>query len=732
MKRRILIALVAAALVCPPAPAAQPVRVGSRLELLVDDGLIDKMTGARRKLHRPIPCEVAIVHDNPWEGNSSGYHTVFQDGNLYRMYYRGLQMDLTGDKLKYPHRQVICYAESKDGIRWTRPELGLIEFNGSAKNNIIWDGLGSHNFAPFKDANPNCPPAARYKALGGAKNEGGLYAFQSADSIRWSLMSDKPVVTDGYFDSQNLAFWDSVSGQYREYHRDFRDGRDIKTSTSKDFLHWTKPAFLEYTGGRLTQLYTNQITPYYRAPHILLGFPTRYIAGRGLLTPFNERIARVSKRFGTDYTDGGFMTSRDGKTFTVWPEAFIRPGPLRPGQWMYGANYQNWGIVETRSPIPNAPDELSIYASEGGWVGDGNRMRRYTLRIDGFVSVNASMNGGWFVTRPLVFDPPTGKRTRPKPPPNAGPVFIDASKPIRGKRSLVFRKPATITLPGTRNLGDQVTLAVHVRDVPAGHRRLFSAYNGGPTKPKELYFDVGADDGAIRFEYDGTAAKADAALTDRWNKSRSAVHHIAATWDDGVITIYFDGKPVAHGGKKGLGPITLQLGDVRFAEDYPPASLTNEPFLGAADDILVLRRVLNAKEIESLAAKGAVGVIRTDADDGVLYDMEDDQGSRIADKLAHDKAAHAVLPGPPEPGDVELVINYATSAAGSVQCEILDKAGKPIPGFSLAEADEIYGDHIERPVTWRKSSELKDLAGKPVRLRFVLKDADLYSFRFRN
>ncbi len=126
-------------------------------------------------------------------------------------------------------------------------------------------------------------------------------------------MSDHSPITEGRFDSQNLAFWDSTRKHYREYHRHLREGRDIMTSTSSDFSDWTDPVFLEYSPERLTQLYTNQIAPYYRAPHIFLGFPTRYITGRGLLTPLNERIARISEGFGRNYTDGGFMTSRGGR-----------------------------------------------------------------------------------------------------------------------------------------------------------------------------------------------------------------------------------------------------------------------------------------------------------------------------------------------------------------------------------------------------------------------------------
>jgi len=471
-----------------------PVEIGSRLELMVDRFLIDSIKGARRKLHHPTPQEVALARNKPWEGNVSGYTTVFRDGDLYRMYYRGTHTIYTQGKVSSPHREVVCYAESKDGIRWKRPNLGLVEFDGSKQNNILWDGIGSHCFTPFRDANPDCPAEAKYKAISRGRPQGkkGLYIFQSADGIHWSLIREKPVITTGVFDSQNLAFWDSLRGEYRAYLRDFRDGRDIRTCTSQEFVDWTEPVFLEYAPRRVSQLYTNGVLPYYRAPHIFLGFPTRYVdygwAESTKQLPqrkFRELVASSSRRSGTAFTDGMLMSSRDGRQFDIWPESFLRPGIQRPGSWFYGDNYQNWGLVETKSKLAGAPRELSIYVSEAGRQRDGNRLRRYTLRIDGFVSVNAPMSGGELVTKPLKFE-------------------------------------------------------------------------------------------------------------------------------------------------------------------------------GSA-----------------------------------------------------------------------LVLNLATSAAGSIRVEIQDAKGKPLPGFSLADCPEVFGDAIERTVSWKNGSDVAGLAGKPVRLRFVLKDADLYSFRFR-
>ncbi|HUT36660.1 MAG TPA: hypothetical protein VNE39_24435 [Planctomycetota bacterium] len=394
--------------------AAEPLAIGSRLELLMDDYLIERMGGAAQlRMHRPIPREICLVLDAPWEGNGCGYVTVLQDGDTYRMYYRGHTMKVEGGKVTQPNPMVTCMAESKDGIRWAKPELGLFEFAGSKRNNIVRVGDLCHDFSPFVDANPACPPEARYKGVGALGMRKGLLAYQSPDGVRWSPMNDgKPVITQGAFDTQNLAFWDAGRGEYRAYVRDFRDGvRDIRTATSKDFIHWTEPAWLVYPGAAKEHLYTNQIKPYYRAPHLFIGFPTRYI-DRGwspamkALSELEHRElrAKANRRYGTALTEGLLMTSRDGLTFHRWPEAFLRPGLRLKGNWKYGDNYIAWHVVETASHLPNSPNELSLYATEGYWTGTSVHVRRYTLRMDGFVSASAPMSGGEFVTRPFTFE----------------------------------------------------------------------------------------------------------------------------------------------------------------------------------------------------------------------------------------------------------------------------------------------------------------------------------------
>ena len=374
-----------------------PIDMGSRLELFVDDELLDRLSqGARRKLNRPTPREVVFVSDRSWEGNILFHVTIFRDEDRYRMYYRGQHFDEA--KRKVSEHKVICYAESDDAVRWQRPELGIHEFNGSTANNIILDcksGAARNGaFAVFKDENPRCPPESKYKALALHRENGnGLYAFHSKDAIHWSLMHDRPVITEGAFDSHNLAFWDGERGEYRDYHRYFSAGiRDILTATSTNFVEWTEPEPLKYPGAPSEHLYTNSIIPYARAPHICVGFPKRLIPGRAPLKPHPN----------PGVSDGVFMSSRDRVEFSRWSEAFIRPGP-QTDSWVNRNVFTAWGIIETASSIQGAPNELSIYTTEGYYSGASTRLRRNTLRIDGFVSIDAPLTGGEVLTKPIVF-----------------------------------------------------------------------------------------------------------------------------------------------------------------------------------------------------------------------------------------------------------------------------------------------------------------------------------------
>jgi hypothetical protein len=362
--------------------AEVPLDIGSKLELFVDDFLIDELKGDTQQfVHQPKPQEVVLVTGEPWEGNTCAYYSIFRDGDVYRMYYRGSHGDVKTGKTQHP--EVTCYAESRDGIHFTKPKLGLVEWDGSKENNIILEGLGTHCFVAFRDENPNCKPEARYKGISRGRPVGqkGLYIFHSADGIRWSLTKNEPVITDGYFDSQNLAFWDPVEKQYVDYHRTFTNNvRSIMTCTSSDFVNWTKPVLLKYPAETPNQhLYTNAIRPYERAPHIKVGFPTRY-------RPSDSQVEPI------------FMSSRDGLNFQRWNKAVI-PTDAPKERDGNRSNYMANSLVS----LKGNDRELAVYGSEAYYEGPDSRLRRFTYRVDGFVSVRAESEGGELLTKPLRF-----------------------------------------------------------------------------------------------------------------------------------------------------------------------------------------------------------------------------------------------------------------------------------------------------------------------------------------
>ncbi len=402
-------------------------RVDANWELFVDGAVIDALKdNASLRLHHPVPQEVVLECDRPWEGNTSGYFTVLKDKDRFRMYYRGSDWDVATKRETHP--QVTCVAESSDGIRWERPNTGLFTFRRSRRNNIVWIGPESHNFAPLVDTNPQCDPRAHYKALGsvpGASEWGALGALVSPDGIRWQKLSEAPIITEGHFDSLNTAFWDEPRQRYLEYHRVWHEGtRDILMCESPDFVRWSKPRLIEWGDAPREHLYTNAICPYFRNPRILIGFPMRFVDGR----------QKVAEDPYPAACDGVLIASRDGLRFKRWQEAFHRPGPQRE-RWVNRNNMPAWGLLVTRSAMRGCPDEISFYSPEGYYLpGSKVRLRRFTFRLDGFVSVNAPASGGEVLTRTLIL---TGSRLQLNYATSAaGSVKVEATdpagNPIRG------------------------------------------------------------------------------------------------------------------------------------------------------------------------------------------------------------------------------------------------------------------------------------------------------------
>lgn len=156
--------------------------IGSNRELFVDSFLIDKIINAQLVMHTPVDRGPVLYFDKPWEGPSSGYVSILKDSGTFKMYYRG-NTPLDDDRVC----NATCYAESKDGVNWIKPNLGLLEVKGTRKNNILlyYNESIEHNFSPFLDTHKGVPPEQRYKGIGGI-DIFGLFAYASPDGIHWS------------------------------------------------------------------------------------------------------------------------------------------------------------------------------------------------------------------------------------------------------------------------------------------------------------------------------------------------------------------------------------------------------------------------------------------------------------------------------------------------------------------------------------------------------------------
>ena len=389
--------------------------VGNRREFFWDETMIDvSKTTATPRIHEFVRRESVLTHDEAWEGDGSNYHNLVCDNDLYRLYYLG--WSTTGsDGIR------VCYAESKDGIHWVKPKLGLRDYNGSKENNIILDKTDFRfdNFYVFIDKNPTCAVDEKYKGIASNGN-GVLIYFYSSDGINFKKGSQFSV--KGEFDSMNVIFWNEESRKYMGFIRDFHgltdpanlwSGlRDIRYIESEDFMTWSEPKLLDFGDADDYALYTNCVSQYYRGKHVLVGFPTRYVERKEWTDTFDQltgkekRLARykLQPRYGLTTTDCIFMTSRNGYSWKRYDEALHRPGPEEPHNWVYGDGYPAIGMIETPGSFPGTDNEISMFMVANHWMEIPAELYRYTIRTDGFVSYHATYKPQILTTKPFIFE----------------------------------------------------------------------------------------------------------------------------------------------------------------------------------------------------------------------------------------------------------------------------------------------------------------------------------------
>ena len=364
----------------------------------MDHYIIESLKNVDLTLHEPRDEGPVLFFDNPWEGQFSGYCTIIKDDNLFRAYYRGIPT--AGDDGN--KNEVTCYAESKDGIKWYKPNLKIYEINGTINNNVILYNAApvTHNFSPFLDSKPGIPDNKKYKALGGTVKS-GLIAYSSPDGIHWDKIQNEPVITDGKFDSQNVAFWSAAEQKYISYFRTwtedgFKGFRSVGRATSEDFINWSKTDQMTFGDTPLQHLYTNQTHPYFRAPQIYVAIAARFMPKRQVVDEKSAKELNVNPKYFKDCSDAVFMTTRGGSNYDrTFMQGFICPG-IGLKNWVSRTNYPALNVVQT------GPEEMSVYVNQD-YAQPSAHLHRYSLRLDGFTSAYAPFEGGELITKPFIF-----------------------------------------------------------------------------------------------------------------------------------------------------------------------------------------------------------------------------------------------------------------------------------------------------------------------------------------
>ena len=421
MKR--VLSLVAALTAATLARGQDTLDLGTRRQLFVNAHLIERLDGLTLRLQEPQPADIVLKSDEPWEGYHNFGIGVFYHQGRYHLYYRAMPGETFG-------KHYAAVALSDDGINWSKPNLGLVEVSGTAENNIVAleDENGrlqpaTTNLDFWLDTNPRAPQAERFKLVtyqtnGGPHTPGpnsGDDAVHTAtfwvseDGFRFRKKDPKPEFSSSLknsFDSFNVYFWSELEQQYICYFRWYDRVRTIARVTSKDLMTWSQPVPMTYGDTPRENLYTNQTEPYFRAPHLYVALPARFMEGRtGIMTDeqfqqldISEFYKKRAKVFNGHPADGVLMTTRAGSTEydRTFMESFVRPG-IGLENWVNRGNYPLRGIIQT------GPTEMSFYVMRH-YMQPSWHIQRMILRLDGFASLHAPFEEGEMVTKPFTFD----------------------------------------------------------------------------------------------------------------------------------------------------------------------------------------------------------------------------------------------------------------------------------------------------------------------------------------
>jgi len=397
--------LVAAALSGLFASALPASAIAPRPDYLVLDArLIERADNVSLKLGtvRKDPHNPLFKEDKPWEVRYDNVYAnvIFdREAGLYKCWYSPFIVDeVTAGTppekragVKYhgtPIREMgLCYAVSRDGIRWDKPALGLIDYQGSTANNLVMRSC--HGAGILKDESDK-DPARRYKLFSGEqipRHPRRVQVAFSPDGLHWSRPLICPDLGPGLVgDTHNNALWAPELGAYVGITRLMGDQRLVMRTQSPDFIHWSRAT--EALRGNLTdQTYAMPIFRYagvYLGLVMIFHLPTDLVQCELAWSPDTIHWQRIDPGHALipnsthqgDYDWGCiyaaatpvvlpseirlYYGSSDGPHST-WRNGYFGLARLAPDRFAGYAAGAGDGVVETR-PIELTADRLTINA----------------------------------------------------------------------------------------------------------------------------------------------------------------------------------------------------------------------------------------------------------------------------------------------------------------------------------------------------------------------------------
>lgn len=416
-----LLPVLLTALLATTAAAASPIRVGATRHLFLDDELIESTTNVRREVQqaRKFEGNPVLRPTEPWEGNVALlYGSVLREGGRYRMWYM--------------NSGAVAYAESADGITWTKPDLGIVTIDGRATNLVHKTGAGCCELPFYRELmgvvrdDLEEDPTKRYKMGYISIHDGysgpsedpfhrgqrrGLGIAVSPDGIRWTSVD--PFATEATCDGLSTWMLDSCRDRYVLYGRSKQTlpevdeawskfdwykkwhwGRSVMRAESVDLIEWSHttpvsaPVVMSADAKDEpgTEIYSLMVFPY----------ESVYI---GLVQAF---VARPD----ASYLELQLAVSHDSVRFERVGDrkAFIPVGPV--GSW------DRFNQSPANNPPLEVGDELRFYYAgrtyrHGPYDGpdkgvSGSAIGFASIKRDRFVALESSFEGGEIITKPLA------------------------------------------------------------------------------------------------------------------------------------------------------------------------------------------------------------------------------------------------------------------------------------------------------------------------------------------